>query len=71
MTGVQTCALPIWTIEYDTRRQRVVKAHETFEVTGDLQAEFLGQPVAIELAETQHITIEVLDERPAQILTVQ
>lgn len=59
------------TIEYDTRRQRVVKAHETFEVTGDLQAEFLGQPVAIELAETQHITIEVLDERPAQILTVQ
>lgn len=51
------------TIDYDSAAGRVRTAAERFAVRGVLEASALGQPVEVQLEETQFLEITLTDQR--------
>ena len=52
------------TIEFDAAKGRVVRAKERFPVKGNLTIGLLGQETPVELDESQHFLVRILDEKP-------
>ena len=50
-------------IRFDPEKNRVTRAREVFQVTGNISAELLGQTVPLQVTERQLIEIRITDQR--------